>query len=209
MLTSSVSLLVHGCTVHGWMGIEGGFPPVAAQLRGTSPSSAAMSRLQDGIPSTTLSPESRKDSVRTGATGGKSDESVAISAPCTECMNMPCLHEAERFCGAQERAANEAGSHRRPGSRVVSREGDSSTPVLFYGRSNENGYLSQMYDSGFLEEGQRFLNNEQYFQAAKAACFGDDATKALIMRTSSPYAAKALGRAVRPFDAERWNNGRR
>jgi hypothetical protein len=44
---------------------------------------------------------------------------------------------------------------------------------------------------------------EACFQAAKAAMFGDGATRARILATLTPCSAKALGRKVQGFDEAR------
>jgi predicted NAD-dependent protein-ADP-ribosyltransferase YbiA (DUF1768 family) len=109
-----------------------------------------------------------------------------------------------------------SGKNKRVGSgrasaTAVFRDGrpsaDAMGAVFFYGRSHRNGYLSQMYTSPFEEDGRMFSCNEQYFQAAKAAFFGDETTKEEIMGELSPFAAKAHGRKVRPFSMERWSKG--
>ena len=82
-------------------------------------------------------------------------------------------------------------------------------PVFFYGVYKPNGYLSQMFLSKFEHAGTTFVCNEQYFQAAKAALFGDTVQEAAIMRTDSPTKQKALGKKVKPFDSDAWYNGKK
>ena len=48
-----------------------------------------------------------------------------------------------------------------------------------------------------------FHTVEACFQAAKAAMFGDGATRARILATLTPRSAKALGRKVQGFDEAR------
>jgi predicted NAD-dependent protein-ADP-ribosyltransferase YbiA (DUF1768 family) len=80
--------------------------------------------------------------------------------------------------------------------------------VLFYGIRGANGYLSQMYTSDIVLDGNMFFCNEQYFQHAKAVLFGDEANAERIMAETSPFRIKALGRKVSPFVEEQWNVGR-
>jgi len=46
-------------------------------------------------------------------------------------------------------------------------------PIFFYGASNKNGWLSQMYITKFQNKGRTYVCNEQFFQFAKAALFED------------------------------------
>lgn len=64
--------------------------------------------------------------------------------------------------------------------------------------------FSQWYGSPFEIEGQRYPTAEHYMMAEKARLFGDDATRALILKAPNPGAAKALGRQVIGFKDETW-----
>jgi len=68
--------------------------------------------------------------------------------------------------------------------------------------------LSQWYPAPFMLDGQRYLHAEQCMMAAKAALFGDAATRRAILQTAQPGAAKALGRSVKGFDETRWKAAR-
>ena len=52
--------------------------------------------------------------------------------------------------------------------------------------------------------GRRYANGEQWMMAAKAWLMGDLETLKTILETTDPKAVKALGRAVKPFDAKLW-----
>ncbi|KAI4655061.1 uncharacterized protein J4E92_001595 [Alternaria infectoria] len=80
-----------------------------------------------------------------------------------------------------------------------------AVPLYFYGADNENGYLSQMHKSSFEEDGVVYTSCEHYFQAAKAKKFCDDESLRAILHTKNPKTAKRLGRKVKNFDAETWN----
>jgi hypothetical protein len=68
--------------------------------------------------------------------------------------------------------------------------------------------LSQWYDSPFTIDGLRYLTAEHYMMAQKAKLFADDATFSQIMACSHPNEAKQLGRMVKNFDAQVWENHR-
>lgn len=68
--------------------------------------------------------------------------------------------------------------------------------------------FSQWYDASFIVEGQRYPTAEHFMMAEKAALFGDQATRALVLKAPHPGAAKALGRQVRGFDESIWLENR-
>ena len=71
--------------------------------------------------------------------------------------------------------------------------------VFFWG-----GICSQWYSSWFEIDGQKFSCAEQYMMYKKALLFGDEDVANAIMRTQSPMEQKALGRKVRGFDKDKW-----
>lgn len=68
--------------------------------------------------------------------------------------------------------------------------------------------FSQWYGAPFVVEGQRYPTAEHFMMAEKAALFGDQATRALVLQAPNPGAAKALGRQVRGFDEATWLESR-
>jgi ribA/ribD-fused uncharacterized protein len=73
------------------------------------------------------------------------------------------------------------------------------THIFFWGTE-----FSNWYASGFTYKGRYFNNSEQAFMWEKAEYFGDEEIAERILSTPSPKEAKALGRKVRGFDAEKW-----
>jgi ribA/ribD-fused uncharacterized protein len=73
------------------------------------------------------------------------------------------------------------------------------THVFFWG-----GEFSNWFASYFKYKDHEFFNSEQAFMWEKAEFFGDSDIAEQILKTSNPKDAKALGRKVRGFDAERW-----
>lgn len=71
--------------------------------------------------------------------------------------------------------------------------------VFFWG-----GVCSQWYSSWFEIDGQKYSCAEQYMMYKKALLFEDEEIANAIMRTQNPKEQKALGRKVRGFDKERW-----
>ena len=52
--------------------------------------------------------------------------------------------------------------------------------------------------------GKMYANSEQTIQVAKAVMFDDDKCEQLIMQTSNPSKAKAIGNSIRRFNQQRW-----
>ena len=71
--------------------------------------------------------------------------------------------------------------------------------VFFWG-----GVCSQWYPSQFEINEQKFNCAEQYMMYKKAILFEDEEVANAIMRTNNPREQKALGRKVRGFDVEKW-----
>ena len=81
-------------------------------------------------------------------------------------------------------------------------------PVFFFTGNpalNEYRFLSNMYEAPIQVEGIKFPTVEHYFQWSKAKLFGDAATQDKILKTASPKSAKALGKKVKPFVPEQWD----
>lgn len=66
-------------------------------------------------------------------------------------------------------------------------------------------YPSQWYISPFTIEGETYNCCEQYMMAKKADFFNDKETKVLIMNATEPKDHKKLGRLVKNFDEDKWN----
>lgn len=74
--------------------------------------------------------------------------------------------------------------------------------VLFW-RTAE--IYSNWHPAAFVDEnGQRFVNSEQFMMWGKAQLMGDTAMAAKMLTVSNPKALKDLGRAVKPFIEARW-----
>ncbi len=71
--------------------------------------------------------------------------------------------------------------------------------VFFWG-----GICSQWYASEFEIDGQKFTCAEQYMMYKKAMLFEDEEVANAVMRTQNPKEQKALGRRVRGFDKNKW-----
>jgi ribA/ribD-fused uncharacterized protein len=73
--------------------------------------------------------------------------------------------------------------------------------TLFFKRT----VFSQWYPSKFTVDGVEYSCAEQYMMAQKALLFKDEDTYRKIMATKKPNEQKLLGRLVRDFDLELWN----
>jgi len=67
------------------------------------------------------------------------------------------------------------------------------------------GPLSQWHMRKFIIDGIEYNCNEQWMMAEKARLFNDRATEILILEEKSPKKQKALGRDVKPFNEDVWN----
>lgn len=72
--------------------------------------------------------------------------------------------------------------------------------VLFW-----NGIYSQWYPSKFEIDGVTYNCCEQYMMAKKAEFFNDKESHNKIMQSKHPKEQKALGRQVKNFDTNKWN----
>jgi len=72
--------------------------------------------------------------------------------------------------------------------------------VLFY-----TEVFSQWHPSNFEVGGKKFCTAEQFMMYFKALTFGDQEIADKILATNSPREQKKLGRAVKGFDAVKWN----
>lgn len=80
--------------------------------------------------------------------------------------------------------------------------------VYFYHPGGQYGFMSQWYPSWFREEtGERteYANCEQYMMAKKALQFGDQEMHREIMNTPNPSLMRRLGRQIRGFHENVWN----
>lgn len=65
--------------------------------------------------------------------------------------------------------------------------------------------FSQWFPFEFQENGNIYKTAEHYMMAGKAKLFNDDEILEQILETETPNQAKSLGRKVRNFDPEIWN----
>ena len=68
------------------------------------------------------------------------------------------------------------------------------------------GTFSNWCPSKFTLEGVNFRCVEQYMMWKKAKLFNDEESAKLILEASNPRDQKALGRTVKNFDTETWND---
>ena len=86
--------------------------------------------------------------------------------------------------------------------------------LLFYGHAPEPdgrigaGCLSQWWPSPFEMDGQVYATAEHWMMWSKAMVFGDTDSAEQVLAAGHPRQAKALGRQVKRFDAEVWDQKR-
>ncbi|WP_444905475.1 NADAR family protein [Microbulbifer sp. SSSA008] len=68
--------------------------------------------------------------------------------------------------------------------------------------------FSQWYESKFVEDANKFITAEHYMMYHKAKLFGDDSACKKVLLAGTPGEAKAIGRGVRGFQQEIWNEKR-
>ena len=77
--------------------------------------------------------------------------------------------------------------------------------VCFHNPDEENGYLSNWYQSSFIVKDRSFSSMEQYMMYWKAVCFHDIEIASRIMKTDDVSEIKQLGRLVSEYDDNVWN----
>lgn len=87
--------------------------------------------------------------------------------------------------------------------RLYLETNDTDTPIKFH--FFWGGPFSQWAESPFTIGGEEFITAEHYMMIQKAKLFDDDHTLKLMRETSSPSEVKALGRKVKNFDVDVWN----
>ena len=84
--------------------------------------------------------------------------------------------------------------------------------LLFYGHKVTDPVtetcLSQWYPCQFEVDAIPYTSAEQYMMAEKAKLFGDEEIRVKILNTSDPRRCKALGRKVKHFDKDIWNQNK-
>ena len=95
--------------------------------------------------------------------------------------------------------------------RQIVRQNPTTAIVYFWGHTPTPNKmtaacLSQWYDCSFDVEGIRYHTTEQYMMAGKALLFKDDEVYQEIMTADNPRDYKKLGRKIRGFEQERWDD---
>ena len=80
--------------------------------------------------------------------------------------------------------------------------------ICFHKPEEENGYLSNWYQSRFSFRGTDFSSVEQYMMFRKAIMFGDDSARNRILSTEDVAEIKQLGRSVRNYNDKLWGGQR-
>lgn len=85
--------------------------------------------------------------------------------------------------------------------------------IYFWGHKSRKNDItkscfSQWYPAPFILEGIRYVSAEHYMMAEKARLFNDMEIRERIIATSNPGTAKALGREVKGFNQEIWEQQR-
>ena len=73
--------------------------------------------------------------------------------------------------------------------------------IAFFGKFS---FLSNFYDSPFVENGTTFKTVEHYYQHKQAAYFKDTITATAILNAKTPGHAKALSHQIKDRDSELW-----
>ena len=78
--------------------------------------------------------------------------------------------------------------------------------IGFWKAKDEYGEFCNWYGAKFVYEGIEFKNTEQAFMYLKAKLFNDTKIMEQILKNSNPRICKNLGRAVKPFDSNVFDN---
>lgn len=87
--------------------------------------------------------------------------------------------------------------------RLKSNNGN-KTVIGFWKINEKNGFLSQWYNSDFMEGDILFSTCEQYMMYKKALLFKDIISANNILKEKNPALIKKLGRKIKNFDEEKW-----
>ncbi len=82
--------------------------------------------------------------------------------------------------------------------------------IFFWGHTNAKSSVnqtcfSQWYESAFVVDGVQYKTAEHYMMAEKAKLFNDLDQYKLILASDTPKDAKVLGRGIKNFDFDKWN----
>ena len=80
--------------------------------------------------------------------------------------------------------------------------------ICFHNPQEENGYLSNWFESSFKIDNIEFSSMEQYMMYEKAVLFNDMEIAYQILELSDVATVKSLGRAVRNYNDVLWNGVR-
>ncbi|KAJ4344686.1 uncharacterized protein N0V89_012430 [Didymosphaeria variabile] len=142
---------------------------------------------------------SKRKSKNSGEKKQKTPNAAPISAPRPSAENGKTSRRVERHVHKSNLKLNKQAT-----TPVEGDDPEHDVPVYFYGASNANGFLSQMYPVRFDHAGLKFNSAEQYFQYAKAALFEDEKMMEAIINEKEPKKQKSLGKKVKPFDKDLW-----
>ncbi len=117
---------------------------------------------------------------------------------------------ADHFCEGSLMGSLEDGYLLRVLRRLAELDGTWKRPniVTFYHEYERDGYLSNWHDSGFRFAGDLFPTSEHWMMWQKAAAFRDWDTAGRVLEATSPAAAKALGKQVKPYSDSTWSEAR-
>ena len=77
--------------------------------------------------------------------------------------------------------------------------------ICFHNPDEENGYLSNWYESKFIVDHVKFSSMEQFMMYQKAITFQDQTIAKEILQTKDSAKIKQLGRQVRNYNDHIWN----
>lgn len=77
--------------------------------------------------------------------------------------------------------------------------------ICFHNPDEENGYLSNWYESKFIVDHVKFSSMEQFMMYQKAITFQDQTIAKEILQTRDSAKIKQMGRQVRNYNDHIWN----
>ena len=84
-----------------------------------------------------------------------------------------------------------------------------NTHLFFLGHTSKSGdkaCLSNWYKCSFKDENNQYCSTEQYMMYQKAVLFEDTVKASEILECSDPKTAKNLGRLVKNFNTDKWED---
>jgi len=101
-------------------------------------------------------------------------------------------------------AAAGAADAKRPRVDAAAEPAAAAPIVIFWKPGGPHGWLSNWSAHPIVDGGVTYMTAEHAFMYHKALAMGDAAAAAKVLKAKTPYAAKQVGRSIKPWDEAKW-----